>query len=377
MKHSLKILLIELGLFIASFFCIFVVKINYFIYLGILSAVSLGLFFLLKPDLRKERFYTEILLIIIISILFYFAITYLLGFLWGVYYTSFSKTAVGRLVNVCSTVVLVLAIENIRSIFIKNSAYHKEIVYILPLVCAFLEIPSMISNIRMYTTASDLLNIFLNLLLPCIVKNITLTYIVYKADFRCSIVYQLLFLIPNYFVPFFPNLGDFFYIVFNVIFPIIVLMLVVNVTITKDGKITNSRNLLTKNTLSNIGIICMISFILVVLYLTSNMFRFTAFAIGSESMSRSINKGDMVIIDKKPKAIQEMDVIAFKEQGRIIVHRVISVEKKGNTMVYQTKGDANPTPDNWKVYDSAVVGKVKMKISMIGWITVKLSEVIQ
>ena len=107
------------------------------------------------------------------------------------------------------------------------------------------------------------------------------------------------------------------------------------------------------------------------------MFRFSALAIGSPSMAKAINKGDMVIIDKDAKDIKVKDVIAFEEQGRVIVHRVISIDDLNDIRLYQTKGDANPTKDGWKVNDNTLVGKVVLRIRWLGWPTVKLSELLQ
>ena len=376
MKYSLKLFLTEVAILIASLFCVFIFRINYNIYLAILFFVSLALYFIFKPDIRKERFHTEITLVIIISIMFYFAFTYLLGFFWGVYYTTYSKTFFGICRNVLTTLVMVFAIENIRSVFIKSGTYEKKIVYLIPLVCTLLEIPSLV-NLELYTSTIDLFNVSLTLFLPCIVKNIVLTYILHHSNWRCTILYQLLFLLPNYFLPVFPNLGDFFYIVINVVFPVLVLMMVVNI-ITKDAtKVENSRELTYKKVFLRVSMTFMILFILVVLYLTSNMFRFSALAIGSPSMSKTINKGDMVIIDKKAKPIKVKDVIAFEEQGRVIVHRVISIDQLNDITLYQTKGDANPTKDGWKVNDNTLVGKVIFRIRWLGWPTVKLSELLQ
>lgn len=375
MKHSLKLILTEVGIIIASLFAVFVFKINYNLYLGLLIVLTVALHFLFKTESRKERFHNEVILIIIISVMFYYAITFLAGFFWGVYYSTYSKSFLGILRNVVTGTIIIFAIEYIRELFIKNHAYHKTIVYLTPILCALLEIPSII-NFQLYTSKVDLFNIALTLLLPCFVKNIALTYLTYKTNKWTSILYQMLLTIPNYFLPLFPNLGDFFYIIINTLFPVIVIVLVANVTVIDFVKVDNSRNLASKNVLSKIMMACMIFFILAVLYLTSNMFRFTALAIGSPSMAKVINKGDIIVIDKKDKNIKVGDVIAFQEQGRVIVHRVISINENEKSQMYQTKGDANATKDNWKVSDRAVVGKVKLRVRWLGWPTIKLSELL-
>ena len=183
-------------------------------------------------------------------------------------------------------------------------------------------------------------------------------------------------IIPTYIVPFLPNLGEFFYIVVNIMFPVVIGLVIYKMINITDFSIDNSRSLHFSKTGSKVVTVVLVSFIVIVLYLTSNMFRFTALAIGSNSMKGSINKGDVIIIDKKAKKINVKDVIAFKEQGVIIVHRIIDINENLDSQKYQTKGDANDTADAWKVRDQDVVGKVVLRIRWLGLPTVALSELI-
>ena len=376
MKHSKKILLIETILMLVSLFCFILFDINYYLYLLIVGLTSASLYLFFKPPRNKERFDTDIVLIIVISLLFYYAITYFIGFFSGFYYTSYSKQLVGILTNIITAIILIVSVENIRELLIKNNAYHKSIIFITPLVCLLLELPSAMS-FSLYSTKVDFFNAFLNVVVPLIAKNITLTYIVYKSNKYSSILYQILLTIPNYLVPVFPNLGDFFSTVINTILPIIILVLALNITTVKFEKIKNSRKLGKSNILELSIHIFLILTVLSTLYLTSNMFRFTSLAIGSNSMAKVINKGDIVIIDKKQKDINKNDVIAYDQGGRIIVHRVVDILEDETGNVYITKGDANESSDGWTVNNKNLTGKVLVKIKWLGWPTVKLSELLR
>ncbi len=94
-------------------------------------------------------------------------------------------------------------------------------------------------------------------------------------------------------------------------------------------------------------------------------------------MTGTINKGDVVIIDKKYNDIKKNDVIAFKEQGKVVVHRVVKVRHDSIYKSYKTKGDFNKNIDSWIVKKDAIVGKEVMRIRWIGWPTVLLSEALQ
>ena len=376
MKHSTKMILIEIGIIFASLFCLILFNINYYVYLLTLGISAILIHFLLKTDKREERFSNEIILIIVISLLFYYAITYFFGFFTGFYYSSYSKSILGIIRNIIFALIIIFSIENIREDLIKNNAYHKSIVYITPIICCLLELPSLI-NFKVLTTKVDIFYAFLVLMLPSITKNIVLTFITFKSNKRSSITYQLLKTIPLYFLPTFPNFGEFLEIVINMLLPVLVLVLVLNITNIKFDKIKNSRKLSLNNITNKVLNTIMLCLILIILYLTSNLFRYYSLAIGSTSMKGSINKGDIVIIDKRYNSIKKNDVIAFNEQGRVVVHRVVKVMKDSNEKSYKTKGDNNKNIDSWVVKKDAIVGKEVVRIKWIGWPTVILSEILQ
>lgn len=376
MKHSTKMILIEIGIIFASLFCLILFNINYYVYLLTLAITALLIHFLLKTEKREERFSTEIILIIVISLLFYYAITYFFGFFTGFYYSTYSKSILGIIRNILFALIIIFSIENIREDLIKNYAYHKSIVYITPIICCLLELPSLVS-FKVLTTKVDIFYAFLVLILPSITKNIVLTFITFKSDRKSSITYQLLKTIPLYLLPSFPNFGEFLEIVINMLLPVIVLVLVLNITNIKFDKIKNSRALAYNNILTKVLNTIMVFIILIVIYFTSGLFRYYSLAIGSSSMKGSINKGDVVIIDKRYKSIKKKDVIAFKEQGKVVVHRVVKVRHDSIIPSYKTKGDNNKNIDSWIVKKDSIVGKEVLRIRWIGWPTVILSELLQ
>ena len=52
-------------------------------------------------------------------------------------------------------------------------------------------------------------------------------------------------------------------------------------------------------------------------------------------------------------------------------HRLLRVNRNG-TLV--TKGDANRTPDPWKLTRADVVGTVKYHLPMVGWLLIYLRQ---
>ena len=373
MKHSTKILLIEIGIILSSLFCILLFNINYYVYFSFLILLALIMMKKLKPDRGTGRFNIEIFLILIISILFYYSLTNFFGFFTGFYHSNYSRTFSGICINLITSLVVIFSIESIRECLVKNNSYHKIILYLVPIICLLLELPSIIS-FSLYTTSVDIFNSFLSLIFPCLIKNIALTYIVFKSNKRNSILYQLLMTIPNFFLPVFPNLGDFFSIIVNITLPVLIIIIIANVTITSFEKIENSRKLSNNKLFLYLTNSIIVLILFSTLYLTSDMFRYTSLAIGSGSMTGTINKGDIIIIDKKYGDINNKDIIAFQEGSKVVVHRVVKIVD-GN--YYKTKGDANNSEDSWVVTKDAMKGKVIFTIKWIGWPTIALSELLK
>ncbi len=65
--------------------------------------------------------------------------------------------------------------------------------------------------------------------------------------------------------------------------------------------------------------------------------------------------GGTYIVTFKKGSYEIGDIITFDTGGRVpVTHRIVGIDDEG----YITQGDANNTPDDWRVPDEAVVGKV-------------------
>jgi signal peptidase I len=79
----------------------------------------------------------------------------------------------------------------------------------------------------------------------------------------------------------------------------------------------------------------------------------------SNSMNPLITVGDILTIKKTPPAgIRLYDIIAFvNNQSKIIVHRVVKIQKKNNKIYYYPQGDSLPEIDK-PVEAKQIIGKV-------------------
>ena len=96
-------------------------------------------------------------------------------------------------------------------------------------------------------------------------------------------------------------------------------------------------------------------------------------------MKPIFSRGDMVIIQKiDKKDIQKLtigDIIEYRLDNHIIVHRIIEKKEKNKKLIFKTKGDNNNAPDTKYVSEEQIIGLVKFVAPKIGYPTVWLSEI--
>lgn len=106
---------------------------------------------------------------------------------------------------------------------------------------------------------------------------------------------------------------------------------------------------------------------------TPDLFGEKAYIIVSGSMIPTIQIGDVVLVHSTEDA-NIGDVIAFKRQSKIIVHRVVDEKKINGKTMYQTKGDNNNIADLELVDKHDIEGVQNGKIPYIGNIIIFLYE---
>ena len=85
------------------------------------------------------------------------------------------------------------------------------------------------------------------------------------------------------------------------------------------------------------------------------------------SMEPAIPVGS-IVITKEQSSYEIEDIISFQEEGDIITHRIISIDRER----YITKGDANNVADTEEVQQKQVLGKVILTIPLLGYLVMWL-----
>ena len=109
---------------------------------------------------------------------------------------------------------------------------------------------------------------------------------------------------------------------------------------------------------------------------TPSLFGKKAFVIVSGSMIPEIQIGDVVLINDTDN-VKVNDVIAFRRDSSVIVHRIVKEMDVKGVIMYQTKGDNNNVADTELVdirdVEGVMFGKIPFVGKLILWIYSNLS----
>ena len=373
MKRSHKKLLIfELILFIIFLLNSFVSNIlsnyNLIIFL-VLSLIVFKKFFGFEKD--RHRYVKDIMYEIIIFLIVFFILFYVTGIKTGFAKTENYYTIYGLFNFILPLVLSIILREILRYMMLKKIEGSKLLQITTYLLFVFFEVTTIVfySNFKSgYETFS-----FVALtLLPAVLNNIVFNYISYKVGYKPVILYSLVMGLYMYLLPIIPDPNEYIMSLIRIIIPLILLNKIYNLfQKEKDEDIETNYNKKTSWYL-----LLPIAIVAILVYFTSGYFRFFAVAIASDSMNPVINKGDVVVIDSKSDKsnLKEGDVIAYRYEDVIVVHRLIQILELNDGNYYYTKGDSNLSKDNYVITDDMILGVVNYKVPYIGLPTVWLNQ---
>lgn len=378
MKFFIQLIL-EILLLVVSFFNVFVLKTpNLPLYCLMLFIFLILLFTIIKfrRPVKDKKFHTVILIVVglcLIMISFLYLTGLMKGF--GVNYSVVYKKYLSTITWI-TTFLIVIVTEIIRytlSLVRTNKEKKYWVLYLIMLV-NFVFIDLIISTkVTGYYTFNQFYEFFFIVAIQSIAKNIFLMYLSGRFGIVPCLSYRLIMDLYIYFLPVIPKTNIFIQSVLLVIFPYILYLVIKKYTVKK--KVEPMRN---NKVVNRIVTVILSIMLLVLVMLVSREFKYSMIAVGSKSMTGSINKGDAVICEKynsKEMKLKNGDIIVFKKNDTMIVHRIVEVfELDNGQSVFRTKGDANRDDDNWLVSEKEIFGKVNIKVLWIAWPSVLLNE---
>ena len=280
----------------------------------------------------------------------------------------------GIILNTGSILLLVLGSELFRYQYSTKGNKFNFVLGIIALIMI-----DVVYSINFYNFVDNfvLLEFICVVVLPSISKNIVLSLLAKRYGYKVTIAYSAIMAVYEYVVPITPSYDSYLRSIISIIIPIIN-MLFVNFYL-REAKKEDTRN---KNIGSRIFVILCVIFLVFIIGIYSNLFRYWVATIASGSMSPTIEVGDIVVVDKyyaeNPQELVVGDVIVFKVKNTLYTHRIISIVVKNNNYYIRTKGDyKDNAEDSWVVLRGDIIGKVNFKIKYLGLPSVWLHNLLK
>jgi signal peptidase len=105
---------------------------------------------------------------------------------------------------------------------------------------------------------------------------------------------------------------------------------------------------------------------------------FQSYVVLTGSMSPTLPVGTVVILE--PVDVDDLvvgDVMTFnhpQRRGEVVTHRIVSLEENPKGRVIETKGDANPLPDSWRLVGRGQTWRLAFAIPFLGHVFSALQQ---
>jgi signal peptidase len=375
-KSYFKIIVLYLIFFIVIILNSFEINIlNDFDNIIFLVLILILFKYLLGFEKDRHRNTKDIIFEIIIFTIIYYLLYFLSGILIG-----FSKTpnfySLNSIIKFIIPMTTIIILEELLRYNLFCKLENK--LFFQMLTCLILILFDLSVSFS-YSILSDSNKLFLFIaetILPITSLNIACSYLSLKSGYKPSIILRLLITVVPYLLPINPNPTAYVKSIIDFLIPFII-----TYKIYKFLDKYKDKDLIREYHRKNISFLFIPVLITIIsVYFVSGYFKYYAIAVASGSMTPKISKGDVVIVKQIKQGsinyedIKVGDILAYKHNNIIVVHRIINIVNDNNKYYFYTKGDANDFEDNFKIEEDNLIGIVKFKINKIGYPTVWLSE---
>lgn len=297
----------------------------------------------------------------------YVTVYYLTGLYFGFYASlvRFSLETVFR--HILPTVMLIVASEMIRSVFLAQKNKCVDVSSFAALVLLDAQMHAISDGMA---TFYGFVDTFGYVLFPAVTGNLLYHYLSRKYGSLPIILYRTVLSVYPYVIPYTPATPSAWVAFSKLITPLLVYLFLF--ILYEKRKYAVSRKKRKSHLAASAA--CLL-FMIITVMLISCQFRYGLIVVGSESMTGAANKGDALIYEQYDgQIIVKGQIIIFEKDGRKIIHRVVDIERVDGELRYYTKGDANEYADTGYITESQIVGVSSARLLYIGYPTVWLRE---
>lgn len=360
-KDKKSLLIITIILCILLFSTLFVPKIIkvWMVALLLIPFVIMTYLYVKKRSILSI-YKKEVLVLMIIIALVHLMSMYLLGIHFGFTKTVYSLSFYTILNYIIPFTTVLIGFEYIRYVVLAQKNKLTTVLIFISSLCVDLLIYSNLNNINSFQKFMDIIGLTL---IPALASNFLYQYISQNYGMHPNIAYRLIITLYPYIIPFVPATIDLLVSFMGLVIPLIIFAFIK--MLYQKKKYVISYN---KQRLNNVAYSISVLIMVFIIMLISNQFKYQFIVVGSESMTGEYDVGDGLIYERYDNQdIVEGQVIVFKKNNNIVIHRVMRIERINNINRYYTKGDANEQMDSDYILESQILGVADFSIPYIGY----------
>ena len=372
-KVTIIYAILSIYLLITSFFITDLTK-YYSIYINPIFWIALAIITLFIFGINEVRYKNlkDKIQIVLIIMLAYVLIYFLSGLLFDFAKNSYSLKIDSIFKNLWSFGLIIILKEFVREKILYYSG--KKLIYAFLITGLFIVSDIELFSIDYYFTSSELFfKYFFSTIFPIISTNIVATYLVSVGSFKTSIMFRLPIILIKLLVPIQPDLDWFMLGMLEGLLPVVVYLVINRYHMERINKRPNKE---IKNSNPVYKLLLLLLLIIFGLFV-AGIFKFKPVAVMSGSMEPIFYRGDIVVVEKVKQNYDKLklyDIIEYRLDDRIVLHRIVRIENKEGKLIFITKGDNNELEDEKPVETSQIAGKVKFVVKYVGYPSVLLNE---
>ena len=327
----------------------------------VFAAVIAYLFIKKRPILSMNKRQVLMLVSLISAILL--MVFYLSGLKFGFYKNPYGLKAQFFFPRFLPTVAVIVASEIFRYILLAQE--NKRVEVICYFACLAAELTVCSTATVALSSFSNFMDLVADTMFPAMMSGLLYQYMAKRYGYLPNIVLRAATSLYIYLIPIVPAMA-------NSLLSFIRILLPIGINIVIDS-LYEKKIMLALGKKSKLAVpitVIAVAIMLFVVMVVSNHFYIGSYVIATESMTGELNRGDVAITFKyTDQPILEGQVVAFEQNERVVIHRVVKIEVINGQRRYYTKGDANDDIDSGFITDSNIVGLVDNKIPFLGYPT--------
>lgn len=330
----------------------------------LMAAVAITSAFLVKKRAILSMNKNQVIFVISVITAIYLMLYYFSGFKFGFVFNTYALDWKFFLSRALPAAAIIYFSELYRHIMRAHEDKAADVCAYV--VCVLAEMIACATASVAVSSFAHFMDLVAATMLPAVVSNLLYQYLTSRYGMYPNVIFRAATTLYIYFIPIIPDMADSLRCFIKMMVPLGIFLFI-------DAMYEKKKRyaLVKQSKLAVPITVLAVAIMLSTVMLISNQFRYGLLVIVTDSMTGELNRGDAAIFEQYgDQTIEEGQVIVFKKNQSVIVHRVDEIQVVNGVRRYYTKGDVNDGRDADFRYDSDIIGIVNYKIPYIGFPTI-------